>query len=305
MHAVTFAIETSSMAAFTRVPRRARVAIVRTFFTVLVAGCATVAGCSRAATYELRGQVLVIDPGRQEITVKHEDVRGLMAGMTMPFKVDDPKRLEGLTVGDLIVAKLVVKDSTGYLSAIERTGHEEVTAPAPTPRMELLERGQEVPNTALVDETGQRRMLADWRGRVLAVTFIYTRCPFPDFCPKMDRQFKSAQGVILADSQLRNRAALLSVTFDPDFDTPSVLAAHAKQVGADSAVWHFATGERSAIESLASRFGVSVMREGTAAEGITHNLRTAVIGSDGRLSAMLTGNEWTPAELIDAMRRAR
>jgi protein SCO1/2 len=304
MHAVTFAIETSSMAAFTRVRRRARVAIVRTFFTLLVTVCATAAGCSRAATYELRGQVLVIDPGRQEITVKHEDVRGLMPGMTMPFKVDDPRRLEGLTVGDLIVAKLVVKDSTGYLSAIERTGHQEVTAPAPLPHMELLEPGQEVPNAALIDETGQRRMLADWRGRVLAVTFIYTRCPYPDFCPKMDRQFKSAQSVILADSQLRTRAALLSVSFDPQFDTPSVLAAHAKQVGADSAVWHFATGERSAIEALASRFGVSVMREGTAAEGITHNLRTAVIASDGRLSAVLTGNEWTPAELIDAMRQA-
>ena len=279
-------------------------AIVRTILTVLVAVCATLTACSRAATYELRGQVLAIDRGRQEVTVKHGDVRGLMPGMTMPFKVDDPKRLDSLTIGDLIVATLVVKDSTGYLSAIERTGHEEVTASAPLPRIDLLEPGQEVPGVPLIDETGKPRTLADWRGRVLAVTFIYTRCPYPDFCPKMDRQFKSAQAVILGDSQLRNRAALLSVSFDPDFDTPAVLAAHAKQLGADSTVWHFATGDRSAIETLASRFGVSVVREGTAAEGITHNLRTAIIGSDGRVSAMLTGNEWTSAELIDAMRRA-
>ena len=305
MHAVTFCVQTSSMTGFTPVSRRARVAIVRTFVTVLVAVCTTLAGCSRAERYELRGQILAIDRARQEVTVKHEDVRGLMPGMTMPFKVDDPKRLEGLTVGDLIAATLVVKDSTGYLSAIERTGHAQVTEPAPPPRVDLLEPGQEVPDATLIDETGAPRTLADWRGRVLAVTFIYTRCPYPDFCPKMDRQFKSAQAVILGDAQLRSRAALLSVSFDPDFDTPPVLAAHAKQVGADSAVWHFATGDRGAIESLASRFGVSVMREGTAAEGITHNLRTAVIGSDGRLSAMLTGNEWTSAELIDAMRRAR
>jgi protein SCO1/2 len=304
MHAVASGFETSSMAGFTPVDRRVRVAIVRTSLTTLVALCATLAGCSRAATYELRGQILVIDRNRQEITVKHEDVRGFMPGMTMPFKVDDPKRLDDLTVGDLIEATLVVKDSTGYLAAIKRTGHQDAVAAAPLPRMDLLEPGQEIPDAALVDETGQPRNLADWRGRVLAVTFIYTRCPYPDFCPRMDRQFKSAQTVILGDPQLRSRAALLSVSFDPEFDTPPVLAAHGKQVGADSAVWHFATGDRSAIEALASRFGVSVMREGTAAEGVTHNLRTAVIGSDGRLSAMLTGNEWTPAELIDAMRRA-
>jgi protein SCO1 len=97
---------------------------------------------------------------------------------------------------------------------------------------------------------------------------------------------------------------LLSISFDPDFDTPSVLAAHARQVGTDPRIWHFATGDRAAVEAFALRFGVSVIREGTGAETVTHNLRTAIIGSDGTLSAMLTGNEWTSAELIDAMRRA-
>jgi len=305
MHAEAPVGKTSSMAAFTGIPRRARVAIVRTLLTLLVAICAPLAACSRAATYELRGQVLAVDRAKPEVTIKHEDIRGFMPGMTMPFKVDDPRLLDGLTAGDLVRATLVVKDATGYLSAIERTGHEAVTAaPSPTPRIDLLEPGQQTPNVALTDETGQPRTLADWRGRVLAVTFIYTRCPYPDFCPRMDRQFKSAQDVILGDAQLRDRAALLSVSFDPAFDTPAVLAAHAKQVGANPALWRLATGEPHAIEAFASRFGVSVVREGTAADGITHNLRTAIIASDGRLSAMLTGNEWTTGELIDAMRRA-
>lgn len=285
-------------------------AIVRTILTLLaaltllVAGGATLAACSRPAHYELRGQILAIDRERKEVTVKHGDVGSFMPAMTMPFKVDDVRLLDGLTGGDLVKATLVVRESTGYLSAIERTGHEAVTDAAPLPHFDLLEPGQHVPDVPLIDESGTRRTPADWRGRILAVTFIYTRCPYPDFCPRMDRQFKSAQGVILGDSQLRDHAALLSVSFDPDFDTPSVLAAHAKQVGADSRVWRFATGERRAIEAFALRFGVSVVREGSAADNVTHNLRTAVIGSDGTLSTVLTGNEWTSAELIDAMRRA-
>lgn len=304
MHAAAPGGKTSSVAAFTGIQRRARVAFVRTLLTLLVAGGATLAACSRPPHYELRGQILAIDRGRKEVTVKHADVRGLMPAMTMPFKVYDERLLDGLTEGDLVKATLVVKESTGYLSSIERTGHEAVTDATPLPHFDLLEPGQQVPEVRLIDESGTGRTPADWRGRILAVTFIYTRCPYPDFCPRMDRQFKSAQGVILGDAQLRDRAALLSVSFDPDFDTPSVLTAHAKQVGADSRVWRFATGERSAIEAFALRFGVSVMREGSAADNVTHNLRTAVIGSDGTLSTVLTGNEWTAAELIDAMRRA-
>jgi protein SCO1/2 len=120
----------------------------------------------------------------------------------------------------------------------------------------------------------------------------------------MDRQFKSAQTEVLADRQLRDRVALLSITFDPAFDTPPVLAAHARQLGADPHIWHFATGDPDAIAGFASRLGVSVIREGTNAENVTHNLRTAVIGSDSTLRTVFTGNEWTPAQLMDAVRRA-
>jgi protein SCO1 len=280
------------------------VAIVRTLLTVLVAICATLTACSRARQYEFRGQVLAVDRTRRELTVKHEDVRGFMPAMTMPFRVEDPRVLDELSPGDLVKATLVVRNSNGYLSAVERTGHEAVAAAPRLPHFDLVAPGQQVPEVHLIDESATPRALADWRGRILAVTFIYTRCPFPDFCPRMDRQFKNAQTAILEDAQLRDRAALLSISFDPDFDTPSVLAAHARQVGTDPRIWHFTTGDRAAVEAFALRFGVSVIREGTGAETVTHNLRTAIIGSDGTLSAMLTGNEWTSAELIDAMRRA-
>ena len=304
MHAASPDSKTSSMAAFTGIQRRARVAIVRTLFTLLVAVCATLAACSRPRQYELRGQIVAIDRDRHEVTVKHEDVSGLMSAMTMPFKVEADKLLDGLSVGDLVKATLVVRKSSGVLSSIERTGHEAVTAGAGSPAFDLLQPGQPVPTVQLTDDSGKPRTLADWRGRVLAVTFIYTRCPFPDFCPRMDQQFKRSQEAILANAQLRDRAALLSVSFDPEFDTVPVLAAHAKQIGADPRVWRFATGDATAIAALASRFGVSVIREGTGADSVVHNLRTAIIGPDGTLREILSGNEWTSADLIDAMRRA-
>jgi len=276
---------------------------MRTVLTLLIAASALLCGCARAQRYDLHGQVLAVDRARQEVTIKHDDIRGLMPGMTMPFKVSESRLLEGLEVGDLVSGTLAVEKSTGYLVSLQRTGHE-APPPLDTPPSNILRLGERAPDGKLIDETGAPRTLADWRGKVLVVTFIYTRCPFPDFCPRMDRQFKSVQTDILANSQLRDRVALLSISFDPVFDTPPVLAAHAKELGADPRVWHFATGERGSIDRIASQFGVSIVREGTGAESVTHNLRTAVIGSDGTLQTVFTGNEWTPADLIDAVRRA-
>ena len=277
---------------------------MRTILTLFVVSCAISLACSRAREYELRGQILAVDRGRQEITIKHEDIRGFMPGMTMPFKVRDARLLEGRQVGDLVKATLVVEDTTAYLSSVERTGRAELTEPPPPPRVDVLERGQPVPDVRLTDEAGTMRTLSDWRGRIVAVTFIYTRCPLPDFCPRMDRHFKQAQSEILADARIRDRVALLSVSFDPAFDTPQVLAAHARHAGADPRVWHFVTGERDAIAAFASRFGISVIREGSQPADITHNLRTAVIASDGTLLTTFNGNEWTPADLMHALRQA-
>jgi protein SCO1 len=260
--------------------------------------------CSRGREYELRGQILAVDRGRQEITITHEDIRGFMPGMTMPFKVRDARLLEGREAGDLVRATLVVEDANAYLSSIVRTGRGELTAPPPPPRVDVLEPGQAVPDVQLTDESGTTRALSQRRGRIVVVTFTYTRCPMPDFCPRMDQQFKNVQSEILADTRMRDRVALLSVSFDPAFDTPQVLAAHAQHVGADPRVWHFVTGERDAIAPFAARFGISIIQEGANAADITHNLRTAVIASDGTLLTIFNGNDWTPADLMRALRQA-
>jgi protein SCO1/2 len=261
-------------------------------------------GCVRGREYELRGQVLAVDRARQELTIKHGDIRGFMPGMTMPFKVRDAKLLAGRAPGDLVTATLVVGDDAAYLSAVSTTGHAALTEAPPARLMDVLEDGAAVPDVRLTDASGARRSLSDWRGRVLAVTFIYTRCPLPDFCLRMDQNFAAVQRALLEDAALRDRAALLSISFDPQHDTPAVLAEHARHAGADARVWQFATGDEDSVARFAGRFGISVFREGTAPEGLTHNLRTAVIKPDGTLLTILNGNDWTAATLLDAVRHA-
>jgi protein SCO1/2 len=262
------------------------------------------ASCSRAREYELRGQVLAVDPARRELTVKHEDIRGFMPGMTMPFKVRDAAALGSRKPGEMIRATLVVEQDEGYLKDISSTGTAPLTAPPPRPRVDILKPGEPIPDTILLDESARARTLADWRGHVLAVTFIYTRCPVPDFCPLVDRRFAEVQKAAAADAALRERVRLISITFDPAHDTPAVLAAHARKVGADPAFWSFLTGEREAIEGIAARFGVSIVSDPASAPEIVHNLRTAVVDGRGRLVETLSGNDWAAEKLLDVLRSA-
>jgi protein SCO1/2 len=272
---------------------------------IVVLGLA-VSGCSRASRqYELRGQILAVDRSRQEITIKHGDIRGFMPGMTMPFKVRDARLLEGRSAGDLVTATLVVEEADAFLSSVERTGHAPLTeAPPLVARMDIVAPGDRAPDVRLADESGAARALSEWRGRAVAVTFVYTRCPLPDFCPRMDRQFAAVQREVLADEKLRGGVSLLSVSVDPGFDTPQVLAAHARRAGADPRVWRFVTGDPEAIRAFASRFGVSMMTAAEDGTGITHNLRTAIVGPDGTIVQIFSGTEWTPGELLDSLRRA-
>ncbi len=274
---------------------------MRPAFSILVA-VLLLGACSRAREYELRGQVLAVDPARQEITIKHEDIKGFMPGMTMPFKVRDAKLLEGRTPGELVTATLVVEDAAAYLSSIRATGRAPLTEVPPATHVgEVLQPGDVAPDAALLDASGHTRRLSDWEGHTLAVTFIYTRCPLPDFCPRMDRNFAETQRAIEADPALRQQARLLSVSFDPAYDTPEVLAQHASRVGADPAMWTFATGRSDQIETFAGRFGVTVIHEDNPQQ-IVHNLRTAVLDGHRRVTHIFSGNDWSASDLVAAIR---
>jgi len=280
---------------------------VNWIMAAIVALAAGTTGCQRQAQqYELNGQILAVDPTRQELTIKHQDIPGFMPGMTMAFKVFEPRLMDGRTPGELVTATLVVKGTAAYLRNLSRTGFAPVVeAHAVTRVIDLLEPGEPLRDATLLDETGTHRRLADWHGRILAVAFVYTRCPLANFCPLMDRHFAAVQEQVQADVALRDRVRLVSVSIDPEHDRPDVLAQHAARLGADRAVWQFLTGDREEVEAFASQFGVSVMREGTAADDIVHNLRTAIIDGEGKLITSLNGSEWSPADLVAEIRRAR
>ena len=276
--------------------------MARTFSPLLILLLAA-AGCSGDKRYPLVGQVLVVDATRQELTVKHKDIRGFMPGMTMPFKVKDPAQVTASRPGDLITATLVVEDSLGYLDDVRKTGEAPLPADMPTaPAAPMIEAGAEVPGAVFIDQDGSERRLSDWRGKTLAVTFVYTRCPVPDFCPLMDRNFAAVQKALLEDTELASRAHLLSVSFDPAHDTPAILAPHAARVGADPAIWSYLTGSRDQIDRFAAGFGIRTIPGGGSADEIVHNLRTAVIDANGILVTILNGNDWEPAQLVAEIR---
>ena len=253
--------------------------------------------------YELRGQVLSVRPERREIVIRHEDIPGFMPAMTMPFAVKDEALLEGRVPGDRVEGTVVVTDDNAWLERIVKVGFAPVPAEATAvAEPGALTPGSAVPDAAFVDQDGKPRRLADWRGHAVALTFIFTRCPLPDFCPAVDRGFARLQGLVKADAALRAKARLLTVSFDPEHDSPVVLRRHATRLGADPSVWLYLTGDVAEVDEFGRNFGLSVDRRDST-EGLTHNLRTAVIDPAGRLARIWRGSDWDPAEVAAELRK--
>jgi protein SCO1 len=276
--------------------------LVSFFLAVLAAGCAST---SDHREYALQGQVVAVADNHQQATINHEAIPGFMAAMTMPYNVRDPKQLDGIAPGDLINAKLIVLANDAYVTDLKRVGEAplpkapaDAAAPAARSGFELLKPGEPVPDATFVDQNGKRRAFAAFKGTPVLVTFIYTKCPLPTFCPLMDQHFAAIQKKLKDDPALRGRVHLVSVSFDPINDTPPVLKEHASKLGADLRTWTFLTGDRDDIDRFAMRFGVSVARAIHDQRDITHNLRTAIIDADGKLVKVYIGNEWTPDQAL-------
>lgn len=256
-----------------------------------------------ARQFALTGRVLAVSPDGREITIHHDEIEGFMPAMTMPFKVKDARLTQGRRPGDLVKATLLVTDEDAWLEGLEKTGwapFAEPSAAEPRPATRLVQPGEAIPDVTLIDQDGRPFRLSSLHGSAVLLTFIYTRCPLPTFCPLMDRHFQAVQKAI-QEGRLPSSVRLVSVSFDPEFDTPAVLKAHAARVGADSRLWTFATAPRPQVDALGSRLGLSVIREAQDPAAITHNLRTAVIDRQGRLVTVLNGNEWRPAQAISAL----
>jgi protein SCO1/2 len=267
-----------------------------------VAAALVIAGCGRASDapareYQLHGQILAVRPERSEVVIKHEDINGFMPGMTMPFKVKEGALLEGKAPGDLVTATLVVGEVEAHLRTLEKTGHAALTTPAPPPPPDIREPGQMLTDAKLVDQNGAPASLSAYRGHRVAMTFIYTRCPLPEFCPLMDRHFAAVQKTIASTPALAD-VRLVTITLDPAFDTPAVLKPYAAARGADPKIWSFLTGDPADVNAFGSQLGIYVEHNPQSAIDITHNLRTVVIDPDGRLVKVHNGNSWTPSELV-------
>jgi protein SCO1/2 len=274
---------------------------------LILAGALLLAGpaCRReppARPYELTGHVLAVKDDGSEITIHHADIPGFMASMTMPFKVKDRALTRGRVPGDLVKATLMVTEEDAWLSRLEKTGW----APFPErdsargPRADALEKGEAVPDETFIDQDGNPFRLSSLHGSPVLITFIYTRCPLPEYCPLMDRRFAAIQRAI-KDGSTPARVRLLTISFDPDRDTPAALRQHAARLGADPAVWTFATAPRDTVDAFAARFGLEVIRDPTNPADITHSLRTALLDRQGRLVVVLNGNGWSDEDALAAL----
>jgi protein SCO1/2 len=266
------------------------------------------AGCRQPAApreYPLQGQIVGIDRESGQLTVKHEDVPGLMPAMIMSFEVADRGEIDRRALGELITATLVLGDSSSHLKDIKVTGRASVDqAVARQVATPMLEAGDPVADAEFTDQDGRARRLSEWRGRRLLVTFIYTRCPLPDFCPRLERNLRDVQSRVASDPALKDQVRLLAVTFDPRHDTPAVLKKRAAELGADPSIWTYLTGDLESIERFAARFGVTIIRNPADDKDITHNLRTAIIAADGTLVEILSGSSWNAEEALTAVRQA-
>ena len=256
--------------------------------------------------YKVHGQVLAVRTSQQELILRHDDIHHFMPAMTMPYRVKDRRLLEAAAPGDIVDATLVVQAGDAWLSRVTRTGTREPLPPdvaAPHVMEPPLEPGALVPDASFIDQDGRALQVASLRGRPWALTFVYTRCPLPTFCPTLDRRFQAVQRAIAQDAQLRG-VQLVSVSIDPAFDRPPVLKAHAARLGADAHVWRFLTGDTDTVDRFGERFGLTVVRGTGRAEEFVHSLKTVVIDGANRVRRIYSGTDWASADLVTALREA-
>jgi protein SCO1/2 len=280
----------------------------RTFFRTLLAVAAVLGACRREPPphrYRLSGRVVSVEAASKDVVVAHGDIAGYMPAMTMPFPLKDERLLAMLGPGDEISATLVTTRLSHWLEDVVVTrkspaGDRPPAAPGAV-RVEALA-GEAVPDAPLVDEDGRGFRLADYRGRAYVVTFVFTRCPLADFCPRVSGLFAGIEKELSRDPALRARTRLLSISFDPEHDTPAVLRAYAKPFrgpGSDAGRhWDFATGKPEDIKALATFFGVDYEPD---ASGITHNLRTTVVGPEGEVVRVFRGSDWAAQDVLAAL----
>ena len=284
----------------------------RTSVIVLLCAVLLSSSCHRSKAqatkrYPFTGRIVSVDTQAQSASVDGDLVQGFMEPMVMSYKFKPASAMRQLAPGDAISAELVVvdhdpRDETEgeyWLENVKITGHAP-QPPANGPKsFHMPSPGEGVPDFAFTNQDGKPVSIKQFRGKVLMVTFVYTRCPFPEFCPRMSSNFESIYKQISSNPSLAD-TQLLSVSFDPEYDKPKVLRDYGFSVAHthDAALfrrWQFAAPKPADLPKIAEFFALTVKPEGGL---ITHNLSTAVIGPDGKIVNWYHGGDWQISDLI-------
>jgi len=284
-----------------------RIVIGFVLFAFLITSCQrqTVQTPSADAKhYPFKGKVISVDKAAKKAKIDHEDIPGYMDAMTMDFPIREDWVWDELKPGSEIRAELVVDNPNAqfWLDKISVSSAPSANQAVPLVNQDFAQVGKEPPDFALINQDGKRISLRDFRGKALAITFIYRECPLPDYCIRMSKNFSDLANRINADTEMKDKFRLLSVSFDPARDTPEklkqyglgYLGAGAKDLG----VWQLAVGSEKEVRSVADFFGLRYEVDENDKAQINHSLRTAVIGPDGKVSRIFPGNEWTPDDLL-------
>lgn len=258
---------------------------------------------TEAKRYSLKGKVVAVDKAKKKATIDHEEIPGYMDAMTMDFPIREDWVWEDLNPGADIFAEMVV-DTDGYW--LEKIGIVAVANPNQPPlpvREDVAQIGNVVPDFTLTNQDGKRINFKDYRGKVTAITFIYSRCPLPTYCILMSKHFSDLANQLNANGELKDKIRLLSVSFDPATDTPSKLKEYGqgylgKDAKPDFTVWQLATGTDKEVRAIADFFGLRYEVDPNDKTQFAHSLRTVVITPDGKVHKVFSGNEWTPNDLL-------
>lgn len=250
--------------------------------------------------FEVRGVVQEVRAGEGEVVIKHEEIPNYMPAMTMPFDVKNTNELAGLARNDEVSFRMIVTDEDGWIENIKKTG---VAAAEPEPRpttrlvreVDPLEVGDKMPNYPFTNSLGQKIELKDFAGQAYAFTFIFTRCPFPTYCPRMNSNFEKTYQQLLSMPNAPTNWHLFSISFDPEFDTPARLKEYSSTYNPNPEKWSWVTGAMIEIDAITEQFGLYFARDQST---INHNLRTVVVDKNGIIRHIIIGNEWSTEELV-------
>ena len=253
--------------------------------------------------HKLRGKVVGTNPATEEVTLNHEAIPGFMEAMTMPYKLKDANILSELHPGDVITADVLVSQGDEASVLLDQIVVVAQGRPdyKPATIYHVPTKGDAVPDFKLRNQDGRAIHLDQFRGKQLLITFIYTRCPLPNFCPLVTRNFAAINRQLSADPKMKGKTHLLCVSFDPEHDTPERLKAYGEEFAGSDAKsvfsnWDFAVPDQRVLTEMAKFFDVGVTNEPD--QTITHTLSTTLVGRDGKVLKFYPGNEWTPEQVV-------